>query len=34
MEFGRSIINGFCFGVGMVLAAAFLKATLHIGFCG
>lgn len=34
MQFGVSIVNGFCFGVGMILAATFCKVALHIGFCG
>ena len=34
MEFGKQIINGFAFGTGLILAAAFFRAVLHIGFCG
>jgi hypothetical protein len=34
MQFGISIVNGFCFGSGLILAAAFFKAALHMGFCG
>lgn len=34
MNFGLNAISGFCFGVGMILAAFVCKALLHIGFCG
>lgn len=34
MQFGISIVNGFLFGSGMILAAAFFKVALHLGFCG
>ena len=29
-----SLINGFCLGIGLILAAALMKAVLHMGFCG
>jgi hypothetical protein len=29
-----SLVNGFLFGAGMVLAAAFLRVALHLGICG
>ena len=28
------IVDGFCFGVGLVLAAALMRAVLHMGLCG
>lgn len=31
---GLTIVNGFLFGTGMILAAFMLRALLHIGFCG
>lgn len=31
---GTSIIQGFCFGVGMIIASFLMKALLHIGLCG
>lgn len=34
MNFGISVVNGFCFGTGMIFAAFLCKALLHIGFCG
>jgi hypothetical protein len=34
MEYGKSIINGFLFGAGFVLAAAALRVALKIGMCG
>lgn len=33
MQFGNSILNGFCFGVGLILAAALMERVLHLGFC-
>jgi hypothetical protein len=27
-----TVVNGFCFGVGMILAAALMKAVLHMSF--
>lgn len=33
-NFGITIVNGFCFGTGMIIAAFLCKALLHIGFCG
>lgn len=29
-----SLINGFCLGIGLILAAALMKAVLSMGFCG
>lgn len=29
-----SLVNGFCLGIGLILAAALMKAVLHLGFCG
>ncbi len=34
MQFGISLVNGFTFGIGMILAAAVCRVVLHIGFCG
>ncbi len=34
MNFGVTVLNGFCFGTGMIVAAFLMKALLHIGFCG
>jgi len=31
---GIAVVNGFCFGTGMIIAAFLCKALLHIGFCG
>lgn len=29
-----SVVQGFCFGVGMILAAALMKAVLHMSLLG
>jgi len=29
-----SLINGFCMGIGLILAAALMRVVLHMGFCG
>ncbi len=29
-----SLINGFCMGIGLILAAALMHAVLGLGFCG
>jgi len=29
----NGIIGGFCWGIGMILAAALMKAVLHMGIC-
>lgn len=34
MVYGMNIVNGFLFGSGLILAAAFFKVALHVGFCG
>ena len=34
MQYGVQVINGFLFGSGLILAAAFFKAALKLGFCG
>ena len=34
MATAMSVVNGFCFGVGMILAAAAMRVILHVGFCG
>lgn len=28
------IVNGFLWGIGLVLAAALMRAVLHMGICG
>jgi hypothetical protein len=33
MEFGKSVVMGFTFGVGMILASAFMRVALHLSFC-
>ncbi len=30
MQYGMSIVNGFLFGVGLILAAAAMKAAFHL----
>lgn len=34
MQFGTSIINGFAFGIGIVLATAAMKLVFHMSICG
>jgi hypothetical protein len=34
MQYGIQVINGFLFGSGLILAAAFFRAALHMGICG
>jgi hypothetical protein len=34
MQFGLQIVNGFLFGSGIILAAAFFRVALHMGVCG
>lgn len=34
MNFAMTTVSGFCFGVGLIVAAFLMKALLHIGFCG
>lgn len=34
MNFGLAAINGFLFGIGLIIAAFLMKALLKIGFCG
>lgn len=29
-----SVVNGFAFGVGIILASALMRVVLHMGFCG
>lgn len=33
MQFLNSLFNGFCFGLGMIFAAALLKALWGMSFC-
>lgn len=32
-ESAMQIVNGFLFGSGLILAAAFFRVALHVGFC-
>lgn len=34
MQYGIQVINGFLFGSGAILAAAFFRVALHMGLCG
>ncbi len=34
MEYGMQVVNGFLFGSGLILASAFFRVALHMGFCG
>ncbi len=34
MQFGIGVVNGFVFGLGMILAAFVMRFVFHIGFCG
>lgn len=34
MEYANSLIKGFLFFVGAILAAAFMNAVLHMRLCG
>lgn len=29
-----SLLNGFCLGIGLILAAALMKVVLHMSLCG
>jgi hypothetical protein len=29
-----NVVNGFLFGVGVILAAVFMRVALHVGACG
>ena len=33
MSFLLTTFNGFCFGIGLILAAFIMKFIFHIGFC-
>jgi len=33
MEFGKSVLMGFTFGVGLVLASAFMRVALKMSLC-
>jgi hypothetical protein len=33
MNFGLQVINGVCFGSGLIIAAVLFKVLLHVGFC-
>lgn len=34
MEYGMQIVNGFLFGVGLILAAAAMRVAFHISLLG
>lgn len=34
MQFGISVVSGFCFGVGLIVAAFVMQTLFHVGFCG
>ena len=34
MTFGIQVINGFLFGLGLIIVAFVMKYLFHIGFCG
>lgn len=34
MNQAMTIVNGFCFGTGMIVAAFVMKFIFHVGFCG
>jgi hypothetical protein len=34
MNYGVQLVNGFLFGTGLILAAAFMRVALHMGVCG
>lgn len=34
MPYAMSVVSGFCFGVGMILAAAAMKVVFHFSICG
>jgi hypothetical protein len=34
MNQGLQIVNGFCLGTGLILAAVVFKLLFHVGLCG
>ena len=34
MNQAMSVVNGFCFGVGIILAAAAMRVVFHMNLCG
>lgn len=34
MNFAVQVANGFCFGLGMIIASFVMKFVFHVGFCG
>lgn len=34
MNYAIGIVNGFCFGVGLLIAAAAMRVAFHISMCG
>lgn len=34
MAYGMQVINGFLFGVGLILASAAMKIAFHLSVCG
>lgn len=33
MNYGIQVINGFCFGLGLILIAFVMNYVFHVGFC-
>lgn len=33
MQYGVQVVNGFLFGSGLILAAAFFRVALHMSLC-
>lgn len=34
MQYGISVVNGFLFGVGLILAATAMRLAFHVSVCG
>jgi hypothetical protein len=34
MNQGMTVVNGFLFGTGLILASVVFKILFHVGFCG
>lgn len=34
MQYGLTVVQGFLFGIGMIVAAFVMKWVFHVGFCG
>jgi len=33
MQQGLQVLNGFCFGLGLIVAAFVMRFIFHVGFC-